>query len=102
MYLNHYNLNLKPFQESPDPNFFWLGEKHAEAFTILEYGIQENKGFIVITGDIGTGKTSLINYFLLKNDTDAIIVTIANPELSTSDFFKLLSIKLKLNNYSIT
>jgi general secretion pathway protein A len=102
MYLNHYNLNLKPFQESPDPIFFWLGEKHAEAFTILGYGIRENKGFIVITGDVGTGKTSLINYFLLKNDADAIIATIANPELSTPDFFKLLSIKLKLNNYFST
>ena len=91
MYLAHYNLTLKPFEESPDPRFFWLSEKHKEALASLKYGILENKAFILINGDIGTGKTSLINYFLLENDIDAIVATLPDPDLSIYDFFKLIT-----------
>ncbi len=91
MYLTHYNLTLKPFEESPDPRFFWLSEKHKEALACLKYGIQENKAFLLLNGDIGTGKTSLINYLLQDNDQDAIVATLPDPDLKISDFFKLLS-----------
>jgi general secretion pathway protein A len=91
MYLTHYNLTLKPFEESPDPRFFWLSEKHKEALACLKYGIQENKAFILINGDIGTGKTSLINYFLLDNGIDAIVAVLPDPDLSVYDFFKLVT-----------
>ena len=60
MYLSHYGLNKKPFDISPDPRFLWLGEKHREALAYLKYGLLENKGFLMITGDVGTGKTALI------------------------------------------
>jgi len=91
MYLSYYNLTLKPFEESPDPRFFWLSEKHKEALASLKYGIQENKAFILINGDIGTGKTSLINYFLLDNDIDAIVAALPDPDLNIYDFFKLVT-----------
>ena len=91
MYLAHYNLTLKPFEESPDPRFFWLSEKHKEALASLKYSIQENKAFILINGDIGTGKTSLINYFMLDNDIDAIVATLPDPDLTIPDFFKLVT-----------
>jgi general secretion pathway protein A len=97
MYLSHYNLTLKPFEESPDPRFFWLSEKHKEALASLKYGIQENKAFILINGDIGTGKTSLINYFLLDNDIDAIIAALPDPDLSIHDFFKLVTKQFNIN-----
>jgi type II secretory pathway predicted ATPase ExeA len=97
MYLNHYNLKSKPFEESPDPNFFWLSETHKEALACLNYSIVANKAFLLLTGDIGTGKTSLINYLLLKNEVDAIVATMANPDLSIPDFFKLLSKKFKFS-----
>jgi general secretion pathway protein A len=80
-----------PFETSPDPKFVWFSEKHQEAFASLKYGIQENKGFLLLTGDIGTGKTTLINCFLNENDTDAIIASIPDPDLSIVDFFLLLS-----------
>lgn len=96
MYLTHYNLTLKPFEESPDPRFFWLSEKHKEALASLKYGIQENKAFILINGDIGTGKTSLINYFLLNNDIDAIVAALPDPDLSVYDFFKLITKKFNI------
>ena len=56
--LAHYGLKQKPFDISPDPEFLWLGEKHTEGLAILKYGILENKGFLLITGDVGTGKTA--------------------------------------------
>ncbi|MGD1969000.1 MAG: AAA family ATPase [Desulfobacterales bacterium] len=91
MYLAHFNLTLKPFEENPDPRFFWLSEKHKEALASLKYGIQENKAFILINGDVGTGKTSLINYFLIDNDIDAIVANLPDPDLSIYDFFKLIT-----------
>ncbi len=97
MYLNHFNLTLKPFEGSPDPRFFWLGEKHKEALASLKYGIQENMAFILINGDIGTGKTSLIHYFLVDNDVDAIIATLPDPDLSISDFFRLVTNEFNIN-----
>ena len=64
MYLSHYNFSEKPFQITPDPKFIWLGEKHAEALATLQYGLQENKGFLSLIGDVGTGKTAVINTLL--------------------------------------
>ena len=91
MYLTHFNFTIMPFETSPDPKFLWLSEKHKEALASLKYGIQENKGFLLLTGDIGTGKTTLINCFLNENDTDAIVASIPDPDLSIADFFLLLS-----------
>ena len=97
MYLTHYNLRIKPFETSPDPKFFWLSEKQKEALASLKYGIQENKGFLLLTGDIGTGKTTLLNCFLNENDIDAVIASIPDPDLSIVDFFKLLSKEYNIN-----
>lgn len=57
MYLSHYNLSDRPFETMADPKFIWLGAKHAEALANLQYGLQENKGFLLLTGGVGTGKT---------------------------------------------
>lgn len=97
MYLTHYNLRIKPFELSPDPRFFWLSEKHKEALASLKYGIQENKGFLLFTGDVGTGKTTLLNCFLNEIETDAIVASIPDPDLSIVDFFKLLSKNFNIN-----
>jgi general secretion pathway protein A len=97
MYLTHHNLRLKPFEESLDTSFFWISEKHKEAFACFKHGIQENNAFLLLNGDIGTGKSTLINYFLLNNDIDAIVATIPDPDLSISDFFRLLSKEFKID-----
>jgi len=91
MYLEHYGLNAKPFQITTDPDFLWLGEKHAEALATLKYGILENKGFLLLTGDVGTGKTALINRLLKIIDVSAIVATIPDPGLESLDFFNLLA-----------
>ncbi|MEJ2643126.1 MAG: AAA family ATPase, partial [Desulfosarcinaceae bacterium] len=91
MYLSYYGLTEKPFQITADPNFLWLGEKHKEALSTLKYGILENKGFVLLTGEVGTGKTVLINQLVTLLDVDTIIATIPDPDLDNLDFYKLLA-----------
>ncbi len=54
MYLDFYELKVKPFQISTDSRFLWMGEKHKEALATLKYGILDNKGFLLLTGDVGS------------------------------------------------
>jgi general secretion pathway protein A len=58
MYLSFHNLAEKPFQISTDPRFLWLGEKHQEALANLRNGLLARNGYVVLTGDVGTGKTT--------------------------------------------
>ena len=97
MYLSHYNFAEKPFQITTDPKFIWLGEKHLEALSTLKYGIVENKGFLLLTGDVGTGKTILINCLVTKLDIEATIATIPDPDLEILDFFNSLADSFKID-----
>ncbi len=97
MYLSHYNLNEKPFQISTDPKFLWLGEKHKEALAILTYGILDNKGFLLLTGDVGTGKTTIINALLNNMDDDVIAAHIPDPGLEDIDFFNFIANVFSIN-----
>ena len=76
MYLSHYNFLEKPFQITSDPRFLWLGEKHQEALATFRYGVLDKKGFLLLTGDVGTGKTTLIKALLRQLDHDTIVATI--------------------------
>jgi general secretion pathway protein A len=91
MYLSHYNLIKKPFSICPDPAFLWLGTTHKEALAVLKYGILENKGFLVLTGDVGTGKTALIKALVKIIDVTAYVAAIPDPGLSSLDFFNVLA-----------
>ena len=97
MYENYYNLNAMPFQITTDPKFLWLGEKHSEALATLKYGILENKGFLLLTGDVGTGKTALINRLVKMIDVAAIVAKVPDPGLSSLEFFNFLAIEFKMN-----
>jgi len=91
MYLKHYNLREKPFQISTDPKFLWLGDKHEEGLSTLKYGILDNKGFLVLTGDVGTGKTTLINSLLNSLEDDILVMTVFDPSLDALDFFNYIA-----------
>ena len=97
MYETFYDLKLKPFQITTDPKFLWLGEKHTEALATLKYGIMENKGFLLLTGDVGTGKTALINRLVQMIDVAAIVAKVPDPGLSSLDFFNFLAVEFKMN-----
>lgn len=91
MYLSFYNLKGKPFQISTDPRFLWLGEKHKEALATLRYGILDNKGFLLLTGDVGTGKTTLINALLNLIGDETVVATVPDPNLEKLDFFNYIA-----------
>jgi general secretion pathway protein A len=91
MYLTYYQLSLKPFQITADPKFLWLGEKHSEALATLKYGILEDKGFLLLTGDVGTGKTALIKRLVKTIDVAALVATVPDPGLEPMDFFNFLA-----------
>ena len=92
MYEALYGLKQSPFNVTPDPQFLYLGEKHREALAHLVYGVKREKGFIVITGEVGTGKTTLIRCLLERfdgsNGTKAAFLF--NPKLSATDFLRFI------------
>ena len=91
MYLSFYKLNKKPFQPSSDPAFLWMGEKHKEALVMLKYGIMDSRGFIMLTGDVGTGKTTLLNALRETLGPDIVAADISNPGLEKLDFLNFLA-----------
>jgi len=96
MYRSFYNLKEKPFQITTDSRFLWLGEKHKEAFATLKYGILDDKGFLLLTGDVGTGKTTLINALINTLSSKVILAKIPDPKLDEMDFYRLIA-----NEFSI-
>lgn len=91
MFEEFYHLTQNPFQINTDPRFLWLGEKHKEALAILQYGVLGNKSFLLLTGDVGTGKTTLINALLKGQGADTLIATIQDPDLSTLDLYNYIA-----------
>ena len=98
MYLEHYRLKAKPFNLSPGPQFLWFGEKHEEALATLNYGIAADLGFLLLTGDVGVGKTALIHRLINNLDSSTIVAHITDPGLGTLDFFKLLAVEFNFAN----
>lgn len=91
MYRAFFGLQELPFSISPDPRFLYLSESHKEALAHMIYGVRERKGFTVITGDVGTGKTTLIQKFLEGLDPHTLVIVLNNPGLSREDFFYTLA-----------
>ena len=86
MYTSFYNLKEKPFNLTPSPRFLYLGETHKEALALLTYGVMERKGFILLTGEVGTGKTTVVQTLLGDLDSSVKYVSLSNPTLSAKDF----------------
>ncbi|MCX5715864.1 MAG: AAA family ATPase [Candidatus Omnitrophica bacterium] len=82
MYTAFYKLKENPFNVTSDPNFLYMSRRHREAFSFLMYGIENRKGFLEITGEIGTGKTTLCKAILNKFDEKVRTAFIINPDLS--------------------
>ena len=96
MYEQHFGLSQPPFTISPNPEFLWLSEKHAKAFEILREGILERDGCVLLAGDVGTGKTTLIKRLVQLDDVAAIFVTINDPDLAPLDFCNVLASEFKM------
>ncbi|MGC2049683.1 MAG: XrtA/PEP-CTERM system-associated ATPase [Gallionella sp.] len=91
MYEQFYGLSAKPFQLSPDPNFFFGSKGHKRAASYLEYGLSQEEGFIVITGEIGAGKTTLLRNLLRNLQSKNIVAAqIANTHLNADDTLRMV------------
>jgi general secretion pathway protein A len=102
MYEQFYGLKEKPFEITPDPRFLYMSEQHREAYAHLTYALNESKGFTVITGEVGTGKTTLIQMLLARLDGHTRTAHLFNPKLSTRDFIQYLCNDLGLKTEGLT
>ena len=96
MYENYYGLTSKPFQLTPDPSFFFGSKWHKRAMSYLQYGLSQAEGFIVITGGIGTGKTTIANSLLDNMQQDIVAAQIVTPKLSPDELVKMVASKFNV------
>lgn len=97
MYTRHYGLYRKPFENTPDPLFLYPSKSHREVLASLRYGVDSAKGFILITGGIGTGKTTIIRALLREVDPSYLVFNIFNPKLTFDEIIKYLATKLNIS-----
>src|SRR5882672_6609468 len=96
MYLSFFGLNEKPFAITPDPRYLYLSERHAEALAHLLYGINESGGFIQLTGEVGTGKTTVVRTLLSRVPHHADVAVILNPRVTPVEFLLMICEELGL------
>jgi general secretion pathway protein A len=94
MYLSFYGLADKPFSITPDPRYLYLGGRHTEALAHLVYGITEAGGFVQLTGEVGTGKTTVVRSLLARQPDNTEIALILNPRMNSTEFIATLCSEL--------
>ena len=97
MYENFYGFKEKPFHIVPNPKYLYLSPKHQNALTYLEYGLAEGVGFILLTGEIGTGKTTLIRHILNQIESKIEVAVVFNTNFSSDQFLSVI-----LNEFELT
>jgi putative secretion ATPase (PEP-CTERM system associated) len=103
MYSEHYGLTGNPFQLTPDPRFWFESETHKKAMAYLGYGLAQGEGFIVITGDIGAGKTTLVGHLMATIDTSRLTaVQIVSTQVEGEDMLRLVSQQLGLESHGFS
>jgi general secretion pathway protein A len=90
MYLNFYGFQEKPFSATPDPRFLYMTPEHREALAQLVYSVEDNRGFLVLTGEVGTGKTTLLHALLERLDAKTAAALIFNSTLPFDDILETM------------
>ncbi|HEY3306758.1 MAG TPA: AAA family ATPase, partial [Candidatus Binatia bacterium] len=90
MYNNFFGFRESPFNVTPDPHFLWVNPTYMEAFATLQYGIEEKKGFVLITGEVGTGKTTLLRKLMRTMGSSIHSVFIFNTYLTFTELLRLI------------
>src|ERR1700690_2946517 len=90
MYTSFFGLKCNPFQLTPDPEFLFLGKDHKKALTYLTYGIAAGTGFILVTGEVGTGKTTLIRKILKELNKDIKVARVNNTLVSSEQLIAMI------------
>ena len=97
MYEEFYQFNERPFTLAPDPSFLYLGKSHSRAMDILEYGIVSDAGITVISGEVGTGKTTVVRNLLDQLDENFTVGMITNTQKSFGDLIKWVLLSYDIN-----
>ncbi|WP_333608518.1 XrtA/PEP-CTERM system-associated ATPase [Arsukibacterium sp.] len=97
MYESYYGIKERPFQLTPNPNWFYASKLHKRALAYLQYGLSQGEGFIVITGDVGTGKTTIANQLLNQLNQDEIVAKqIVTSKLDPDDLIRMIASSFNL------
>jgi type II secretory pathway predicted ATPase ExeA len=96
MYLDFFHLKEKPFNVTPDPHFLYMSPSHQESFANLLYGVRERKGFIAITGEVGTGKTTLLHNLLQNLDEEIRTVFVFHTGIEFTDLLEMIHHELNI------
>ncbi|HZI18317.1 MAG TPA: AAA family ATPase [Pyrinomonadaceae bacterium] len=91
MYLDFYGLKEQPFALTPDPRFIYFTPSHTEAMANLHYGIESGKGLIVVTGEVGTGKTTILRWMMQRLDRTVLVAYVFNPRMTVQEFYHYVS-----------
>lgn len=103
MYQKFYKLDSKPFRLNSDPRFFFNSKTHKRALSYLFYGVEQREGITIITGEVGTGKTSLVGKLLASlEDENTYVVKIASSKLEPIELLRLISAELELEYHRLS
>ncbi|HET6670623.1 MAG TPA: AAA family ATPase [Pyrinomonadaceae bacterium] len=99
MYAEFYGLKELPFALTPDPRFIYFTPSHTEVMANLHYGIESGKGLVVVTGEVGTGKTTILRWMMQRLDRTVLVAYIFNPRLSVPEFYQHVAKLLGVQNW---
>src|SRR5436853_1660255 len=88
MYAEFYRLKELPFALTPDPRFIYFTPSHTEVMANLHYGIESGKGIVVVTGEVGTGKTTILRWMMQRLDRTVLVAYVFNPRLTVPEFYQ--------------
>jgi general secretion pathway protein A len=102
MYESFYGLNSKPFQLNPDPTFYFASKQHRRATAYLEYGLNQGEGFIVVTGEIGAGKTTIVRGLLSTLDSEKVVAAqLVSTQLDAEDTLRMVAAAFGVPNRNL-
>jgi len=99
VYTEFYGLQELPFALTPDPRFIYFTPSHTEAMANLHYGIESGKGLVVVTGGVGTGKTTILRWMMQRLDRTVLVAYIFNPRLSVPEFYQHVATLLDIQKW---
>lgn len=99
MYAEFYGFKELPFALTPDPRYIYFTPSHMEVMANLHYGIESGKGLVVVTGEVGTGKTTILRWMMQRLDPSVLVAYIFNPRLTVTEFYQHLASLLELSNW---
>ena len=99
MYAEFYGLKELPFALTPDPRFIYFTPSHTEVMANLHYGIESGKGLVVVTGEVGTGKTTILRWMMQRLDRTVLVAYIFNPRFSVTEFYQQVASLLDIQKW---